>query len=66
MYEMTAAAQGTKLKGGATRRIAVTMDEELFLTIQALAVEDGRSISAEIVRRLKQTFTPTERQRDAK
>ena len=42
--ERTKAATGTVLKGGNTRRIAVTMEEGLFL---------DRSISAEVVSRLK-------------
>jgi hypothetical protein len=57
MYEMTVTAQGTKLKGGATRRIVVTMDEKLFFDIKAFAIEDGRSISSEIVHRLQRSFT---------
>ena len=64
MYEITAQAQGSKLKAGAQRRIAVTMDEALFLLLRSCAVEDDRSISAEIVRRVKRTFQ-TEAERKA-
>ena len=53
MRETTANAEGTKYKGGAKRRIVVTMDERLFLDLRALAVDADRSISAQIVRYLE-------------
>lgn len=61
MRATTAHAEGTKLKGGAQRRIVVTMDEDLFLDIRALAVDADRSISAEIVRYLKASIQKNRR-----
>lgn len=61
MLEQTKLAQGSKLKGGAQRRIAVTMDEDLFFLIRDKAAAEGRSISNLIVRQLSDAFpaTPT-------
>jgi hypothetical protein len=57
MRETTAAAEGTKYKGGAKRRIVITMDERLFLDIRALAVDADRSFSAQVVRYLEKAVT---------
>lgn len=56
MREMTTRAKGTQLKGGAVRRIAVTMDESMFLELRELAVTYDRSISTQIVRILRATL----------
>ena len=50
---MTEIAEGTKLKSGSVRRIAVTMDERLFAELKTAAVRNERSISAEVVYRLR-------------
>jgi hypothetical protein len=50
MRELTALAEGTKLKGGAVRRIVVTMSEETFLRVRDKATAEDRSLSNQIVR----------------
>ena len=50
---MTEIAEGTKLKSGSVRRIAVTMDEQLFFELRAAAIRNERSISAEVIYRLR-------------
>lgn len=49
MRERTATAEGTKIKGGAQRRIALTMDEQLFYQIRTRATIEGRTFSNTIV-----------------
>jgi hypothetical protein len=50
---VTEIAQGTKLKSGSIRRIAVTMDERLFFELKTAAIRNERSISAEVIYRLR-------------
>ena len=54
---LTRRAQGTPIKGGAQRRIVITMDEELFLRIKERAVREGRSMSNLMVRFLEEAAT---------
>lgn len=56
MRESTKLAQGTWEKGGKIRRIALTMDEGLFLVLRDLAVADERSISDTVVRLIKRAL----------
>ena len=49
----TREATGVRLKGGAVRRITITLNEDEFLSLRDAAVSHGRSISAEIARRLR-------------
>lgn len=46
-------AEGTKLKAGLTRRIAVSMTELDFFAFRDLAVKEGRSLSDVIIRYAK-------------
>jgi hypothetical protein len=53
MRERTKIANGVQLKGGMIRRIAITMNEDLFFLLKGKAIESDRSISDQIVRMLK-------------
>lgn len=65
MREATALAQGgLSYKAGAKRRIAITMDESLFLYIRDRAVAEDRSISAQIVRYLQLARQAAQRNSD--
>lgn len=44
----TREAKGVQLKGGAVRRITITLDEEVFLAIKASAIKNRRSLSNEM------------------
>lgn len=57
MREITALAQGTKLKEGACRRIVVTMDEKTFLQIKTVAMREDRSISGQIFHYIRAALT---------
>jgi hypothetical protein len=54
--ERTNRAHGTVHKGGAIRRIAVTMDERLFLDLKGYALSEGRTISDAAARAIAQTL----------
>lgn len=52
----TASANGTPMKGGAQRRIAITFSEKDFEAVKQIAVSDERSINQTVIRIIREAI----------